>query len=663
MESLETSSTSVKNEFQKFNSIKVLSEYVWNSFDADASEVHIKFSANEVGTLEHLSVSDDGLGIDPEEHEKTFGKFKDSPKKRVSSPTIKGQKGLGRFSFHKIAKTAIWDSVSNNNSCSITIDSDSLNNYEVNHKRDIFNPKKTGTNVEFLGVHENNISETFILNQVKPNLKKEFSWLLASSKRKNIYINGDSISVLPHIKKAKSVKIGEHNFEITVFIWDEKPKENSYIYFSDSNEKIIFKEYSKQNLKTGFYSSAYVKSKFFNNLNENSEDLLSPLDNNEKEILREIKEIALNVLKDFYTEFRNEAADKLIEQYEAEGVFPEHKDDSIPLKKWKDDSLKNTIKVLYSAEPSLFSSHLNKTQKRIIIKLLDKLTVSPSDDLFDVLNGVISLDHTEQRKLAEILKETSLGNITNAITEIQSRNKVINIINELNEKHKKATKEVGEIQSVVENNLWLFGEKYHLLTAEEPDFEQALRELLTIHGNEDYYQKGTVNHPDKNKEMDIFAIRRNFDIDEKGNEFYRCLVVELKRPSDTLKDKHLEQIQKYFKVINSHHQFNDGLHKWDFILAGRKITDEPTARTMIDASLENSKSHAEKGLLMKAGNFSIYVKPWSQIFSEHNIRHKHLLNHLEFDKEKISKTRQELVEDAKNIGLELKQKETEQVES
>lgn len=311
--------------------------------------------------------------------------------------------------------------------------------------------------------------------------------------------------------------------------------------------------------------------------------------------------------------------------------------------------MKETIRVLYSAEPSLFSSHLNKTQKKILVKLLDKITVSPTDDLFDILNGVVSLDSEDQKKLASILKETTLGNIANAISEIKSRQQVIDIINSLNEGHTRETKETKEIQSIVENNLWLFGEKYHLLTAEEPDFEEALRVFLKIGGNEEYYQKNSIQHPDKNKEMDIFAVRRNCDVDESGREFYRCLVVELKRPSDTLKDGHLEQIQKYFKVINSNHQFNDGMHKWDFILSGRKITDDPLSRTMIDSALENSKNHGEPGLLMKAGNFKIYIKPWSQLFSEHNIRHKHLLKHLKFEKG-ISGDRAKLISEAVNIG-------------
>ncbi|MCM2317896.1 MAG: ATP-binding protein [Pseudomonas sp.] len=652
MAKLETSSASVRNEFNKFSSEKVLSEYIWNAFDADATEVSVKYFPDELGAIQSLSITDNGTGIDPESHEKTFGAFKDSPKRKYYSPTIRGKKGLGRFSFHKIARYVIWDSVTENNSCSIKIDSDSLNNYDVNKKRDIFQPAKTGTRIEFFGVAENNISEYFIEKSVKPQIKQEFSWLLASTLSRKIYFNGEPIDILNHSRRSIEVEVSGENFSTTMILWEEKPKEESYIYFEDSSGRIIFKQLSGLNRKHGFYPSIYSRSSFFDKFDFLEGDLFSITNEHDGDIFREIISKVDSFVRDVYNDFRAKAADKLIEQYESEGLFPEHEDDSFILKKWKLDSLKETIRVLYSAEPSLFSSHLNKTQKKILVKLLDKITVSPTDDLFDVLNGVVSLDSDDQKKLASILKETSLGSVANAIAEIKSRQQVIEIINSLNEDHTKETKETKEIQTIVESNLWLFGEKYHLLTAEEPDFEDALRAFLEIGGNEDYYQKNTILHPDKNKEMDIFAVRRNYEVDEAGREFYRCLVVELKRPSDTLKDNHFEQIQKYFKVINSNHQFNDGLHKWDFILSGRKITEKPFARTMIDSALENSKGHGEPGLLMKAGNFKIYIKPWNQLFSEHNIRHKHLLKHLKFEKG-VSGDRKKLISDAVEIGKKM----------
>lgn len=664
METIETSSNSVKNEFKSFHLEKVVSEYVWNSFDANANEVRINFKDDEFGTLKSLNISDDGDGIDPELHELTFGKFKDSPKKRVSSPTIKGQKGLGRFSFHKISRKAIWDSVSSNNSCSIVISSDSLNNYEVNHKRDIFNPRKTGTNIEFYDISEKNFNRRFIENSVIPIMRKEFSWLLASSKKRSIYINNQQLDVLEHTKEKYPTRVGEYDFDVQVMIWKDKPQESSYIYFADSNNKIVHKELSSVNMKSGFYTSSYVSSSFFDRFDNSFDDMLNSSNNLDSEEFITIRQTVRDKLRNLLLDFRNKAADKLIEQYENEGVFPEHPEDSIPLKNWKHDALKNTIKVLYSADPKIFSSGLNKTQKKILVKLLDKITLNPNDDLFDVLNGVVSLNREEERQLAEILKVTSLSNITKAIDDIKKRQNVLRIINALNEDYTKDTKEVGEIQSIVENNLWLFGEQYHILTAEEPDFEDALRELLKIHGNEDYYQKGSVQHHHKNKEMDVFAIRRTVEVDELNNEYYRCLVVELKRPSDTLKDKHFTQMQNYYSVISSSALFNDGKHKWDFVLTGRKITDTPSAKTMMQGQLNSLKVHGEPGLLLNDGNFRMYVKPWGTIFSDHNIRHKHLLKHLQLNQSKQTlKSKEQLIKQAIGIGNSLNDKAIEPEES
>lgn len=650
METISTSTTSVANEFRNFKHEKVLAEYIWNSFDADASIVNINYAIDDLGTIQSLLIIDNGKGIEKQEHKNTFGQFKDSPKQRISSPTIKGKKGLGRFSFHKIARKAIWDTVTEIDAFSIEIESDSLNNYNIIEKRNIFTPSTTGTQVELIGVSESNLTNDFIKNKVEPILKQEFSWLLASDSKKKIYLNNSQLEILDHIKTEDKLNINDHEFNISTFIWSNKPKDASYIYFSNSSGKIIYKTRHEQDYKSGLYFSLYIKSIFFDSFKIQPNDLASENKEADISVYEELKEKIKYILMDMHFNLRSKAADKLIEQYEKEGVFPENKEDSAHLKSIKHNSLKNTIKVLYSADPHLFSAQLNKTQKKIIVKLLDKISFGQSDDLFEILNGVISLTHEDQAKLAKTLKETTIKNITNAIAEVKERQKVIEIIKSLNEDHTKTTKEVGEIQSIIENNLWVFGEQYHLLTAEEADFEKSLKELLSIHGNEEFYQKGTVNHPDKNKEMDIFAVRRSFDVDENGKEFYRCLIIELKRPSDTLKDKHYNQIMRYYSVISSDHSFNDGCHKFDFILAGRKITDDPTARTMINMQLENSKSHGEAGLLSKMNNFKVYIKTWGQVISEHDIRHKYLLKHLDFNREKISQEKTDLVNQAVAIG-------------
>lgn len=40
-----------------------IAEYIWNSFDAKATNVNIQFEANEIGYISHFIISDNGEGI------------------------------------------------------------------------------------------------------------------------------------------------------------------------------------------------------------------------------------------------------------------------------------------------------------------------------------------------------------------------------------------------------------------------------------------------------------------------------------------------------------------------------------------------------------------------------------------------------------------------
>lgn len=60
---------------------KAISEYIWNGFDAKATQVDIDFTNNEIGHLFSLSIMDNGTGIRLDNIDDTFGSFLDSQKK------------------------------------------------------------------------------------------------------------------------------------------------------------------------------------------------------------------------------------------------------------------------------------------------------------------------------------------------------------------------------------------------------------------------------------------------------------------------------------------------------------------------------------------------------------------------------------------------------
>ena len=59
-----------------------IAEYIWNSFDAKASNVDIQFEANELGHISYFVISDNGEGINLSTIASTFGAFLDSQKQQ-----------------------------------------------------------------------------------------------------------------------------------------------------------------------------------------------------------------------------------------------------------------------------------------------------------------------------------------------------------------------------------------------------------------------------------------------------------------------------------------------------------------------------------------------------------------------------------------------------
>lgn len=170
--------------------------------------------------------------------------------------------------------------------------------------------------------------------------------------------------------------------------------------------------------------------------------------------------------------------------------------------------------------------------------------------------------------------------------------------------------------------------KYYLVTAEEPDFEEALRRYLYVLRGEDH-PKGTI-HIDsmhRQKEMDIFAVQRRLDGTVK-----KCIVVELKRPSKVLGSKELQQVKNYFSVIDGESRFNAPNIDWEFFLVGNDYNKE------IADEIESARHHGERSLVFSVGRKKIYVKKWSEIFTEHEINLNFLHEKLAIKQEELIKT-------------------------
>ncbi|ELY4802966.1 hypothetical protein SM099_004119, partial [Cronobacter sakazakii] len=234
--------------------------------------------------------------------------------------------------------------------------------------------------------------------------------------------------------------------------------------------RVVHKELSELNGKQ-FYCSAYVQSEWFDSFDINN-DLISESSHNvDSDEFRFILSYVRSCLREEYRRFKTCVADQLIGQYLAEGIFPEYTSDNVMYNEFRRAQLIETVKVIYEAEPALFSKNLNKKQKKIFIKLLDRIVETNNlANLFDIFEGIIELSDAEVDKLAGVIRRSSLSNITKTISFINDRLDVLDYFRKLLEDSNKDTYEVKHIQKVIEENLWLFGEQYTLLASEEDKF-------------------------------------------------------------------------------------------------------------------------------------------------------------------------------------------------
>ena len=202
--------------------------------------------------------------------------------------------------------------------------------------------------------------------------------------------------------------------------------------------------------------------------------------------------------------------------------------------------------------------------------------------------------------------------------------KLLSVIDNLKKlvfKHELKAGEIKNLQKFIENHYWIFGEEYRMICAEEVKFEEALRKYL-------YYIRGVdektyIEHPDKYKEMDLFLAGKEFRDGGPQN-----LVVEIKNPTTIkrLTNKEYGQIETYIDVILKQDCFNDNREQWNFYLIGQDY-DDIVARKILNINT---------GICIDRDNCKLYVKKWSQIVNDIELRHKFLLEKLKIERQELS---------------------------
>lgn len=616
-----------------------IAEYIWNSFDAKASSVDINFEANELGYISHFVISDNGDGINLATIASTFGAFLDSQKQQSYQRTsdVRGKKGKGRFSFINFCSKAIWKTQYKTEDDSvlqyeITISEGDKDHYETGNQKKITS-EFTGTDVFFHELKDFSANH-FYTPLFSEYLAQEFGWFLYLNKEKgySLSINGIAIDYEYLITESEVINetISGYDFEISYIRWEKNIGDKFYYYYLKSDKFELGKELTSYNNNAiDFFHSLYVISNYFDNFafEEKPHPRLDGIKNQSDEVYKILKKKLLSLLKERERRFIKEnAANKLLSDYDRNGILPTFKENKYDQERKRD--LLNVIREIYCIQPKIFKG-LKKEQQQTCVGFLNLLLdTDERENILSILSSIVAISSEERTQLAQTLRTTSLSRILRTIKMIKNRCAIVEQLKSLVFDLKKFTTEREHIQRAIEENYWLFGEQFHLVSADET-FEKALSNYLYVLDGEE--KKEQIDSPERNRRADIFMCRKHkiADAFDFSNMLEENVVVELKRPTVTIGKNQFRQIEDYLDLIKGEERFNSQMRSWKFFVVSNKVDD------FIKDQYKSFQDKNKRFLVHTKEQFEIYAMTWDDVFQLFEIKHRYLLDKLDFDKKTI----------------------------
>ena len=408
---IQLQSQGIKRVLKRYKLYDAAAEYIWNSFDAQATKTEVIFERNVLGAIEKITVRDNGYGIDMEELPEKFrpiflSKKYSSKSDKNNTSKYHGKNGIGRLTFFTFASHAEWTTVYRRADkqfrYSINIDSEQLEVYTVS-KREL-TEAPSGTTVVFT-----NISPRFTVEDFITYLESEFSWYLElkSLQGCELYIDNvlfDNRSVIAE-KSVHEYSYGGFDFTVIFCRWRRKlNKEFSKFYYIDSFGEEVFKENTTLNNKSDdFFHSVYIKSSLFDQFYFDAEPEQLTLEAYTK-ASPEVKFIRNEVEKlliEKRAPFVKKNTEKLLTELRINKAYPSL--DHSPEDNARRERLDELISALYYAEPRIFTK-LSILQQKLLVRMLDNmLTNQNTEQLLEIIKGIVELTPSEEQGIANLI--------------------------------------------------------------------------------------------------------------------------------------------------------------------------------------------------------------------------------------------------------------------
>ena len=274
-------------------------------------------------------------------------------------------------------------------------------------------------------------------------------------------------------------EIENQTFDINVVVWKSNVANSSKRYYLSAKGEIVSANNTSFNKNTvEFYHAVFVSSEFFSPgmffpTENESEQLVIESQNNQRVVLSILKKKISSLVDSALKSYLVTRADKHIYEMENRGAMPKFGSDEYGKLRRKD--FITVTHELFCVEPKLFYK-LNPKQEKSFLGFLNLLLVSEErEHVLQIVEQVVKLSPDQRKSFADVLQRSRLDNIVEAISIIERRIAVVEQLKRIVFDMTLFANERDHIQRIVERHFWLFGEQYHLLTADK-NLKQSLQE-------------------------------------------------------------------------------------------------------------------------------------------------------------------------------------------
>ncbi|WP_217236269.1 ATP-binding protein [Streptomyces sp. AC555_RSS877] len=546
-------------------------ELVWNSLDADATEVYVELELDDFGGVQAVVVRDNGHGIPSATVESAFkgmgGSWKRTAPGTESGRQLHGRHGYGRFRVLALGSNASWTSVSEGPGGMTEVvirfqDGDS--EFEVN-ERTPRSSQEPGTIVRVTGEAQRKLRLT--AEQAREELTSRLAMYLSKYPTATVWWCGTALDPSEAIQGQPfeeeldiGIDTGGPGPLLRIVEWKTKPPRRELLICDDIGVHRV--TLLAQIQAPDFDFTAYVLWSKFANLTDH--DALEGEFEHPDSLLGSTVKAARNRLRSYFREQERERTKKLVQQWIEEGVYPYSGQPSGPVEVAERDTF-NEVASLVSRQLKGPKSAL-RTQ---MVLLREALRRQPTA-MAKVLDELFALSGPQKERLEDLVDRTPMANLIAANAETIDRIDALSTLRTLlfEFESRYTMREKDQLHRMLEKELWIFGDEYGHAVSEIGLTKALNRHLPRLDGRTVPQQKIQLQNGTSGR-LDLLL-----SCVSGAGRTKQHLVVELKRPRTVLSEAEVAQINSYAYAVTTDERYrHDDQTRWEFWLVGNSIHD------------------------------------------------------------------------------------------